>query len=131
VAVLAGLGWITVAVFWIFGIGFTPEMSRFFSVMLSVATVATITAVVGYVITPLVAAHGIGVRAGLRAGLRAGRDRKPQGRHVRGADDATIHYLETRRLMGDPAAEASQWRKQIAASTARAPFTSGLAMAAG
>lgn len=83
----AALGWLAVIAFCIAGpvsgFGFTPNMTRFFDVILITTAVLTICATVGYVITPLVASHGIGVRAA----MRAGRDRRPQGRHAR--DDST------------------------------------------
>jgi hypothetical protein len=82
VAGLAAACWIAVIIFCIAGLvngsGLTSNMNRFFSVMLTAAAVLTITAVIGYVITPLAAGHVIGVRAA----MRAARDGKPQGRHA-------------------------------------------------
>jgi len=48
-------------------------------VALSGAALLTVTAVVGHVITPLMAGRDIGARAA----MRAARDGEPQGRHAR------------------------------------------------
>jgi hypothetical protein len=62
-------------------------MSRFFSVMLVIAAVASLTAVTGHVITPLIAGRGIGARAA----MRAVRDEEAQGRHAKDDTDARVY----------------------------------------
>lgn len=95
VALLAALCWITVLIFCIAGIvtgsGFTPNMNRFFYVILDAATVLTLTAVTGYIITPLMAGRSIGARAA----MRAVRDEEPKGRHALDDTDARVYDFGT------------------------------------
>ena len=98
-ALVAALCWITVAIFCIAGLvagsGFTPNMNRFFTVILGAAIVLTVTAVVGHVITPLTAGHGVGARAAMRAARNAG---DPQGRHARDDTDARVYDFQAYQL---------------------------------
>ncbi|MGH3402469.1 MAG: hypothetical protein ACRDRJ_08160 [Streptosporangiaceae bacterium] len=54
-------------------------MDRFFGLDLAAALAFTFAAILGHVVTPLVASHGTGVKAAMRAG-RDG-EQKPPGRH--------------------------------------------------
>jgi uncharacterized membrane protein len=96
-AVLAACCWITVAIFCIAGVvsnfGNTPDMSRFFYLLLSAAVVLTLTAVLGHILTPLVAGHGIGVRAGYRAGHDGV---PPKGRHAAPDDETEAKLYDFR-----------------------------------
>ena len=99
-AALAACCWITVAIFCIAGVvsnfGNTPDMSRFFDLLLSAAIVLTLTAGLGHILTPLVA----GKRFGVRAGYRAGHDGvPPKGRHAAPDDgaEAKLYDLRARR----------------------------------
>ena len=65
-------------------------MDRIFDVALSGAALLTVTAVVGHVITPLMAGRDIGARAA----MRAARDGEPQGRHARDDTDARVYDFE-------------------------------------
>lgn len=83
----AAVCWIAVVVLSAAGVvagwGFTPVTGRFFAVLLSAAVVLTITAVIGYAVTPVVT----GQRIGMRAAMRAARDGSSRGRHAK--DDST------------------------------------------
>ncbi len=83
------------------GWGYTPETGRFFAVLLSAAAVLTITAVIGYAITPAAAGQGIGIRAAMRAGRDGASQCRQPGRHAK--DDSSgarvIELFQLRRLM--------------------------------
>lgn len=114
-AITAAVGWLTVAGFCIAGpfsgFGLTPNMTRFFTVILTASAVLTVWAVVGYAITPLVASHGLGVRAAFRAGrdtppphpvsavpsVRIRRQHQP-GRHRDANAEGSVLRLVSRRL---------------------------------
>jgi len=89
--------WVATTVFCIAGIvsgfGFTPNMNRFFFVVLALAITTTAAAVIGHVTSPLVAGHVIGARAA----MRAARDGRPRGKHAAADGESNVYNLPVQR----------------------------------
>jgi hypothetical protein len=82
------------------GWGYTSNTGRCFAVLLSAAVVLTITAVIGYAITPMAVSQGIGYRAAMRAARDGASQSRPPGRHAKDADSgARVIQFQLRRLI--------------------------------